>query len=759
MMTNLFHKKLLPSAIVGILSCAGTAMVIAADYEAFELEEIVVVARKREEKLQDVPISISSIGSSELSALGAKQLSDLSDVIPNVQIGEGTEFGITMRGISTETRTIGLEAGVGVYIDGVFVSRSATNADLAAIERVEVLRGPQGSLFGKNTIAGAVNIVTTRPSEEFAGSASVNVGNDGRRDARAYVEGAVTETANARLSVSSLKSDGYYVNDVTGNEAGGDDSIELRGDVVFNLSENLSVDLSMDYRTIDTIEVSSHLVNGPDAASSAVQDYIIGLLVADPTSVPINSFDIAHDRDYSRSVETWGGSATVEYDLPGDYSLTSITARRSSWKDQTAHDDDNLPVFLIDSQQHDRQLFSSQEFRITSLGGQKIDWLAGLYYDNQDLKSNRPVDASETLIYFLTGGAFYESATAIVDSQVETESYALYANLDYHLTDNLTLTLGGRYTEEEKSADYGLTGGCFGGVLCLYPQLDLDLNYDGSSFDPSVSLAYNIGNNVSTYLRFATGYKSGGFNVDYLQPAELAIPGLGLYTPTLTTEVPSQSPFDEEEVTSVEWGLKMTLLENRLTVNTSVFNMDYSAFQVSRFNGVSFVVDNAGEATLRGVEVDFAGQLSEHWKIVGGVGFLETEFDDYATQDSEGNATNLEGNEFPYAPEWNTNLAIEYSKNLADYGEILIRAEYTYKDEMFTSPENTDIDYVGSQEYFNGRISWFSPDESITVSLWGKNLKDTTTLIDRTLDTTIAGLIYGRLNAPLSFGLEMTYQF
>jgi iron complex outermembrane recepter protein len=443
--------------------------------------------------------------------------------------------------------------------------------------------------------------------------------------------------------------------------------------------------------------------------------------------------------------------------LPEDYMLTSISARRSTYKDQPMHDDDRLPIFLLNSAQEDRQLFTSQEFRITSPGGQKLDWLAGLYYDNQNLTSSRPIDISSALTYFVTGE--FEPLSVTPDSTVETESYALYANLDYHITDDLTVTLGGRYTREDKSADYSIEGGCLTAGVCIYPQLELELEYEDTSFDPSMSVSYNVNEDITTYFRAATAYKSGGFNVDFIQPEELKIPGTDVYLPVVYTDAPGQTPFDKEEVVSYEWGLKMELLDRRLLLNAAIFQAEYEGFQVSRFNGTSYYIDNAGEATLKGVELDFIGQLSQEWRVIGSLGYLKSEFDVYETADNSGNALDLKGNQFPYAPDWTSSLAVEYTKDLGAYGVVFVRGDYTFKDEIYTSPENTVIEHVGSQEYFNGRISWFNEDESLSVSLWGKNLKDEKHVNYQTLDTTLSGLVYGELAKPRTYGVEVNYIF
>jgi len=759
MNTNSLATQLLTALIAGAVCGVAPNMVFAAGEQEYVIEEVIIYARKRAESLQDVPISISAVGSTELESLGAKQLSDLTAVIPNVQIDDALEPEITMRGVSTNARTIGLESGVGVYIDGVFVSRAATNADLAAVERVEVLRGPQGSLFGKNTVAGAVNIITKAPADEFAGSVTANIGNDGRKDVRAYAEGALTETTRGRLSLSSLKSDGHYTNLITDREIGGNDSMEARADLVLEAADNLSARFSVDYRKIRTSPATNHPQVSPNAETASDLQGLLSDFSIDPADVPLGSYEIAQDADYIRNADIWGASATLDYALPEGYTLTSITARRSTYKDQpVSHDDDNLPINLLVSGQEDRQLFTSQEFRITSPGDQTIDWLAGLYYDKQDLSSARTSIVSDTLLQARFGVA--EALTAVSGPKVETESYALYANLDYHLADELTLTLGGRYTQEEKTSDYSLLGTCISiAPICLFPQLYVDLEYEDSSFDPSASLSYKITEDVTTYFRAATGYKSGGFNVDFIQPAELTVPGQTYYPNTLHTGETSQTSFDREEVTSFELGAKMTLLDRRLMVNAAIFEMDYTGFQVSRYNGVGFYVDNAGAATLRGMEFDFIAQLTPQLRAVGGGGYLDTHFDAYATATSDGSPLSLEGNEFPYAPELNTNLALEYNRELAGYGAIFIRAEYTFKSDTYTSPENIAAEHVVSQELFNGRISWFHEDESLSVSLWGKNLKDAKYVTGQLLSSTFPGLVSGRLNTPRTYGLEIKYTY
>lgn len=753
-------KKLLSIVITAILTTtpmvASSAEQEAIDEDKSDVEKILVYARKREETLQSVPISMSVTSEKGIKSIGAQKLADLSDTIANVQIDDNFEPTISIRGISTNARTVGLESGVGVYIDGVFVSRSGLNADLAAIAAVEVLRGPQGSLFGKNTIAGAVNIITKRPGPDFAGSAAVNVGNYGQQNFRGYIEGALHETVDARLSLSSLDSDGHYTNVVTGSKGAGDNSTEVRADIDFYPSDDLTVRLSFDHRKIDINEVTSHLVEGVTPESIAIQNGFLGYLGFNPDDVLLSGYDIAQDTDYAVKVENWGAAATIEYNLPEDYTFTSITARRSTWKDQASHDDDGLPVFLLNSGQQDRQLFTSQEFRITSPGGEDLDWLVGVYYDAQDLNSYRPIDVSAMLSSLVTGA--FEQLSAAAAPRVKSESYALYANVDYDFMDDFTLTIGGRFTKEEKTADFALSGSCISSGLCYFPQLDLDLSYEDSSFDPSISLSYNIAENITTYFKYTTGFKSGGFNVDFIQPTELREPGSNLFPATVITEASSQTPFDKEEVKSAEVGLKMTI-DRRITANLAVFNMDYNGFQVTRFNGSSYFIDNAGEATLQGAELDLVAQLTEELRLIGGIGYVDSEFDVYDIAGEDGSLESLKGNQFSYSPNLTSNIAAEYTKSLGGNGSLFVRMAYTYKDEMFTSPENTAESTVGSQEYYNARIGWTSEDGALSVALWGNNLKDSEYVIRRQIETTLPGLVTGIRTMPRTYGIELSYDF
>ena len=218
---KLFQKKLLALAILGGVTAALPLVAIAADKEMTQIEEVVVTARHREESLQDVPVSITAVNAENIEQYGARTLSDLSTIVPNFSMDDGLNPTITIRGRKNATRTVGTEAGVGVYVDGVFRTGAASNLDLVGVEQVEVLRGPQGTLYGKNTISGAVNIVTKKPGEEIKGGVGASLGNFGRRDTSAYIEGALMNNLNARLSLSSLKSDGYVQNVVTGKDRGG----------------------------------------------------------------------------------------------------------------------------------------------------------------------------------------------------------------------------------------------------------------------------------------------------------------------------------------------------------------------------------------------------------------------------------------------------------------------------------------------------------------------------------------------------------
>ena len=749
------------------------------------MEMVLVTARHREEDLKDVPVSISVVDEDFIEQLGARTLQDLEKVVPNFKMSKEARPEITIRGRKNNAQTIGVEAGVGVYVNGVYTSRIGTNVDLMEVEQVEVLRGPQGTLYGKNTISGAINIRIKKPSDELKGGIATSLGNYGREDVRGFVEGGLTDTLATRLSVSHIKWDGYQTNVFTGKPRGGNDSLSGNLQLNYLPTDALSIELMMEYRDQERLHTMHRRFSDQSRGDQAANMAEIMRLAEITEPLPLGKIDKgAEDADRYYFGISKGLSLTIDYTMGNDYTLTSISAWRNQEGGLEGQDNDFFPHFgmLLDALEDQEGL--TQELRITSPGGQRIDWLAGLYYDKQEMASKWTLTPSDIGIAGESGQLLVYGVDTTPGSNpatVDTESIAAYASMDIHFTDALTLTLGARYTEEDKSATFqqSLGGTCIVGAsdraddttkgvvtlllagslvpgfntACLYPQYDEDdLSFDTDSFDPAISLGYTFSDEVSAYLKVSTGYKSGGFNIDFFRPEGDAItegilgalvPG-ELFTPGYRDEIPHTLTFEDEEVLSYEAGLKTALLENRLIINLAVFNSLYENMQERAEIEGSEIVANIAEADVYGAELDMTWAVNANWYLVGAYGYVKTEYTDYPEIDSDGTIDNRRGQEFGPAP-WTASFAANYSTAITDLGSIRARLAYT---QTADRPEILDT-----------RVTWSSPEEAFVVALWADNIFDERDVgygVGR-----IFGLEYGIVASipPRIYGVDFKYKF
>ena len=747
------------------------------------LEMVLVTARHRKEDLKDVPLSMTVVNEDYIEQLGARSLKDIENVVPNFIMEEGGgRPEITIRGRKNSTETIGVESGVGVYVNGVHTSRVGSNVDLMEVEQIEVLRGPQGTLYGKNTVTGAINIRIKKPGDELKGGIATSLGEYGRQDVRGFIEGGLHETLAARLSVSHLEWDGYEKNAFTGKKRGGDDSTNSQLQLNYFPTDVLSIELMGEYRKQDRLGGLQRRFSDQSRGDQAANMQEILRLAEITEPLPLENEDKGSeltDRHFKSTNK--GVSLTIDYTLDNDYALISI----SSWQDQDGElkgqDEDFFPHYGLTYGGFEKQKGVTQELRITSPGGQRIDWLSGLYYDKQELSSSLYLAGSDIGIAGLTGETLFygvDMTPGANPAEVDTESIAVYGSLDFHWTDALTLTLGARYTYEDKTAKFRQEEGgtCITGTsdrasvetafavtllqagvalpgyttACMFPQYDEDdLSYDTNSFDPAISLAYIFSDAVTGYAKVSTGYKSGGFNIDIFRPEEDSIQegllaGTGLFTPGYRDKIPHTLTFDDEEVISYELGLKTVLLENRLIVNQAAFFSHYDNMQEQVFIDGSDIVANVAEADVYGYELDMTWAVNANWSLIGSYGYVDTEYTDFPVYDSDGELDNRKGQEFG-PPPWSASFSADYLTAITDLGSLRARLAYTETD--------------GDPQIYNARITWDSPEGAFVISVWSDNITDERDIgygVDR-----IFGLEYGIIGArsPRISGVDFKYKF
>ena len=736
-------KKILARELLVILGVAiglptfaaqneGEASVARAE-SAAAIEEVIVQARRREESLQEVPISITAFSAEQVAIRGNLRVQDVAELVPNlVFIGSNSNLtNFTVRGIQAFPRAsrAGFESAAPTYVDGVVRSRpSAVNQFLSDVETIEFLRGPQGTLFGRGSIAGAINITTKKPSEEFEGNVDLQYGNYDLIQGQGYVSGPIIEgKLSASLTAFSQKRDGFDENVFDGGDLGDADIYGGRFKLLATPSENLSIQLTVDGTKEDARGSAEQWFDGPFAIPD--RDRVTN--IDQPTIIKSDQV---------------GGDITVNYDIGSiDALFTSISSYRN-FDSQRALDFGSYPasvpalgtIFTTSSPDEDQW---TQEFRLTSTWDKKLSYVVGLYYFKADLDD----DITAVL-------PFLGPPNSVSQSNIETESYSVFANFDYRLSDQLSLIAGFRYTDEERrlTQEQDPGSGAVIGTPAFPRQTD---NLDETQFLPSLGIRYAINDDANVYATIAKGFRGGGWN-----NKEIAGPG--------EIESFADLAFDPEEVWSYELGAKTTWLDNRLVVNAAVFFSDYSDIQsdVQRFVDVFGSptqvgrVDNAGTATLYGFELETQTLITEELTVRAAVGYTSAEFDEFDTLDLFGNPISFEGNSLESAPEYTANAGILYRTAVSNDLDFVLSMDVVYSDSYFSDPANTPGLEIDSRTLVNARIGIAqSAEKGWELFLWGNNLFDEDDIVSRFIDPRFGNT--GQFAAPRTYGVRFAVHF
>jgi outer membrane receptor protein involved in Fe transport len=784
------RSVLLRRAVVGALTLAAWPALGQQTSETQEtrtIDTIIVTAQKREQSLQDVPIVVTAISEQLLKDTGVKDIKDLTLLTPGLLVTSTSNESVTtarIRGIGTVGDNAGLESSVGVVIDGVYRPRNGVGfGDLGELERIEVLKGPQGTLFGKNTSAGVINVVTKRPSFDFGADVELTAGNYGAMEGAASVTGPFSETVAGRLYIASRERDGY-LDVVRGPGPRTDDEDNdrsfktARGQLLFQPSEALDIRLTADYTDRDeNCCAAPQVVLTPSTGTLL----ILNSLVPGSLRNPADPFErVAYsNRSTKQEVEEKGASIELNWDIAGlgGATLTSITAWRD-WETINGQDADFTTVDILyrepngDFGNSFEQL--SQEFRLAG-ESEKLSWLVGLFYANEDLDSRDQLiignqfqqyfqALAQGQLSFLPPTAYVGgSATRDVYAQ-ESKNWALFTNNSFRVTDALELTLGLRYTDESKDLDSQYRNlhngqGCsvlrsvgalqtaaltnplvqqLFGIGCsvtyadpIFANVDTSQSFDEQEWSGTAKIAYRFTEDVMSYLSYARGYKAGGFNLYrerngtfFLRPDQsIALPnGVTLVGPSVDTN----TSFDSEIVDSYELGVKTQWADNSLLINGALFYQDYTDFQLNTFTGLQFIVTSLPQVVSQGVDLDFVWYTPlEQLSFQGGVTYADTTIEDF------GGPTNLqffrperEDDTLSFAPEYSASLSTTYEQPIG--ASLLLRGNIGVR---YTSEYNTgsNLDPRKIQDAMtlvNVRLGFGAEDEKWMIEAFALNVTD-----------------------------------
>ena len=704
------NNSLLLTVATSIIMFGSPQTVVAeSESESKVLEEIVVTATRRDESMQDVPISLTALTDDDITGTGAVNLRDIAGLVPNLVFGISSNEGsvdIAIRGIYTQVNPaqLGFEQNVNVYVDGVYMGKQfSANADLGPVERVEVLRGPQSTLFGKNAIGGAINIISKKPGNEFEGSISVDAGNRDLRHVKGNINIPIIEDKLAlRISAGDRSLDGYVTNTNPNVDPGSVDQTSGRIQLRYT-GDRTTVDLAHDFSRLGT---DDYFFEWHD--QNAFADG--------------KKFTAAHDFDNVSDIDLSGISLTMVHVFDNDYTFTSISGWREDEADFSS-DIDNSPLnnFAFISNQKPEQF--TQELRITSPAEGAFDFVAGLYYIDQfTVGRDRAFPGAR---FGPAQGEFTQGR------DIDVEGFSVFAHGNYHFSEALTLFGGLRYmTETKKSDSHALT--CpTNPITCRAFRLPtrtepLRAPVDQETDEPSgsIGLRYNVNDNVMLYGSVARGVKSAAFNNSRDPIADFAA-GLLVADPSF--------------VTSYEFGVKASLLDRRAELNLAIFDMDFDDLQVRitcNSCGTAGLPEqrltNAAAASSQGFELELHALATDSLQVTAGVGYTDAKYDKFpgVTNQKTRMIFDASGNRLALGPEWTANVALLHQLEIAG-GILTSRLDVQFVDERYarSTVANFPEELIPSQSLVNARFSYRPQSDKWGVAAWVKNAADDDTIV------------------------------
>jgi len=737
-----------------------------------QLEEVVVTAQRRTESLQEVPIAVSAFSAESLDSKGLTNVSQIADFTANVTMdftapisGSSSVLVSFIRGIGQSDYAMNYEPGVGLYVDGVYYARAVGGViDLLDIERIEVLKGPQGTLFGRNTIGGAISVITADPTDEQFAEVELTLGAYNRQDIRGRINLPISDNLQTSVAFSSKNRDGY-VNRIpfpgvlpadqanfrsidqgkmnplpSGNDLGNENNDTVRAKLLWTPNDDWRVLLAADYSRVRENAAPATLVdaelwqvtgglaglyNGctagaPIPVCGSITDGLNGTQI-DPLFTERTPYDNrfltpGRTTNYGNAIsgtalDSYGTTATVDWQLTDSIGLKSISAYRRL--ESVFGEDADMSPLVIDH--HAFELDQDQVTQELQLNGatDSIDWLAGLYYFREEGVNHDYVP--------LGGGLFQVYGLNFI----ENTSYAAFGQLTWNLTDRFSVTAGVRFTEEEKefdgrqrdlndlNAQLGVPPEAFpdpngpDGTTRLFPLGVQEADFSDTAV--RVGFEYRLSDSVFSYISYAEGFKGGGWDTRLTGP-ELVAPD-----------------FAPEEAETIEIGLKSQFFDDRLRLNAAIFDTDYSNLQLIIQRGISPLTANAGESEISGAEIDVSWLPTDALEITGSYGYIDAR---YTELDARANEVGIFlDNEFNNTPENQFAVAVDYRQDLSGGNQLRWHADYTWRDDHFNDAVNTPqleqeafgllnaaLRYESAEDWFAGAGVHNATDEEYIMS-------------------------------------------
>jgi len=701
--------------------------------EAVTLDAVQVTARKREETLQEVPVAVTAFTAESLDKLNIRDISDLDAQVPNLTIyaARGSSSTVTayIRGVGQSDPLWGVDPGVGIYLDDVYIARpQGALLDVFDVERIEVLRGPQGTLYGKNTVGGAIKYISRGLPTETSGNASVTVGNYGQLDVKAAIGGSFDErdSLRGRIAVASLSRDGFGENTITGQDVSDKEILALRGQLGAYVTDDLNFQFAFDWME-DQSGVRGAQMLSPNRFT--------------PLWQPMDDrYDVRNGMPNINDTTLQGISATANWRVNDSWSVKFVTAKRES-DTETNIDFDTTPQAIADVKAFYRDQQVSNELQLNYDAGGRHRGVLGVYQFSGEA-GGQVRNNFFGLLFGDTQGTVY------------TDSIAVYGDWSFDVTDQFNVDVGVRFTDEDKRADVlnrGYTDATYTVPTNIVANFDKTINF--TNVAPKVSLGYQLNDDILLYGLATRGFKSGGYNI---RAQATAVPR-------------SAEPFDDEVVDSFEAGAKMSFLDQRLFLNVSAFHNKYEDIQLSVFtsydsdgNGSldAFFGDftNAGSGTVNGVEVEYQWLPNRNWLISGNLAWLDAKYDEFIYL-----GQNIaDEQEFTNAPEFSGAFNVEYRTDLANGGDLSARVGYSYQDDVVATTEivRTGALPITQDGYglLNAGVIW-NTGGAWSFSLQGTNLGDKEYRTTGYNLNAALGVVTGFYGPPRQYSLTARYEF
>ena len=709
------------------------------------LEEVVVTARKREESIMDVPIAVTALSSDQLNILKVRDIQSLSVGLPNVAFDDiGTTRGVanfSIRGLGINSSIPSIDPTVGTFVDGVYLGTNAGVVfDVFDLESVEVLRGPQGTLFGRNVTGGAVLLKSKAPSEEFEGTIRASI-EDGGEDTNQYLMGSfggpISDTLAAKISFYTNQDDGYFLNQFDGQSFGEQDTVSVRPMLVWTPNDSLSITAIYDYFDSDG--------DGP-----ASQNHRNGLGIANQlANFDRDSLDFSIDTPGFLSTRSDFFRTITEYETENG-TITNVFGYRDL--EQTGElDVDATPLSLFNSLTALEAEQISNELRYSGQINENLQITTGVYYFKNELKYNE----NRRLLGLVAPPGFF-GLTQDGGGEYEVKTLGVFASLDYNLSDRTTLNLGLRYTDEEKSANIAslirnINSPC--SVVDGNCPFDFQDTESWDNLSPKIGFTYDLGDSSLFYGHWTRGFRSGGYN---------------LRNTAIDTVNFGPGPFDEETVQNIEFGYKTTFANGgRLTAAVFYNQIDDMQREINLadpISGVVQVIRNTADATISGIEVDALLPLTDNLLLNASIGYVDPEYDSVRF-DLNGDGALNGGDlalDLPRAADLTYSIGLTLDTSVGNWGTATSRLSYSFRDESAYTDNN--LGFINEQGILDAGVDFRSNDGKWEFGIFGKNLSDEVKHGgDTQLPTLLGPIPLGGTFSPLAkgriYGVEVTYNF